>query len=124
MHRQDFEQLVTIALDELPQPFRRYVQNIVVVVEDEPSRALLEAMELWPDSTLLGLYEGIPLPERSYGHGNALPDKITIFQRPIEAMCRTAHEIKDTVQETVLHELGHYFGLNDEQLDALMDDEE
>ena len=122
MQQRDFEQLVVEALDELPRRFRRYVQNMAVVVEAEPSRELLEAMELWPEGTLLGLYEGVPLTERGYGFGNALPDRITIFQRPIEEMCHTPHEVKQAVQETVLHELGHYFGLDDEQLDELMEE--
>jgi len=120
MQRRDFEQLVAEALDELPHQFRSYVQNIAVVVEEEPSRELLESMGLWPAETLLGLYEGVPLPERGYGFGNMLPDRITIFQRPIEAMCRTSHEIKEAVQETVVHEFAHYFGLDDEQIDELM----
>ena len=122
MQRRDFEQLVSVALDELPQRFRQYLQNIAVVVEEEPSRQLLEAMELWPEETLLGLYEGVPLTERGYGYGNTLPDRITIFQRPIEDMCHTPRDIKDAVQETVLHELGHYFGLDDEQLDELLEE--
>jgi predicted Zn-dependent protease with MMP-like domain len=122
VQQRDFEQLVVEALDELPRRFRRYVQNIAVVVEAAPSRELLEAMELWPEGTLLGLYEGVPLTERGYGFGNVLPDRITIFQRPIEDMCHTAHDIKQAVQGTVLHELGHYFGLDDEQLDELMEE--
>jgi len=122
MRRQDFEKLVAEALDELPGEFRRLLWNIVVIVETEPSRALLEDMGLWPDSTLLGLYEGLPLPERGASYGNVLPDRVTIFQRPIEAMCRTQREIKDAVQETVLHELGHYFGLDDARLDELLEE--
>jgi predicted Zn-dependent protease with MMP-like domain len=122
VQRRDFEQLVSVALDELPQRFRQHLQNIAVVVEEEPSRQLLEAMDLWPEETLLGLYEGVPLTERGYGYGNTLPDRITIFQRPIEDMCPTPRDIKDAVQETVLHELGHYFGLDDEQLDELLEE--
>jgi predicted Zn-dependent protease with MMP-like domain len=120
VQRRDFEQLVVEALEALPQRFRRHVQNIAVVVEEGPSRELLESLGLWPDGTLLGLYEGVPLPERGYGYGNVLPDRITIFQRPIETMCCTPHEIRDVVQDTVIHELGHYFGFDDEQLDDLM----
>jgi predicted Zn-dependent protease with MMP-like domain len=121
MQRQDFEKLVAEALDELPQQFQCLLGNVVVLVEREPSRELLEDMGLWPDGTLLGLYEGVPLPERGSSYGNVLPDRITIFQRPIEATCRTQHDIKDAVKETVLHEFGHYFGLDDEQLDELME---
>jgi predicted Zn-dependent protease with MMP-like domain len=122
VRRQDFEKLVAEALDDLPDEFRRLLWNIVVIVETEPSRVLLENMGLWPDGTLLGLYEGLPLPERGTSYGNVLPDRVTIFQRPIEAMCHTPREIKDAVQETVLHELGHYFGLDDARLDELMEE--
>jgi predicted Zn-dependent protease with MMP-like domain len=122
MQQRDFEQLVVEALDALPQRFRRHLRNIAVVVEEAPSRELLESLGLWPENTLLGLYEGVPLPERGYGYGNILPDRITIFQRPIETMCFTPHEIREVVQDTVLHELGHYFGFDDEQLDDLMEE--
>jgi predicted Zn-dependent protease with MMP-like domain len=91
-----------------------------VVVEGEPSRALLEELGLWPERTLLGLYQGIPLPQRGLSYGNVLPDRITIFQRPLEAMCRTNDEIKAAVKATVKHEIGHYFGLDDERLEELM----
>src|SRR5262249_29412283 len=112
VRRQAFEQLVAVALDALPRQFRRHMRNIPVVVETAPSRALLEAMELWPDHTLLGLYQGVPLPERRYSYGNVLPDQITIFQQPIEALCRTPEEMQAAVRETVIHEVGHYFGLD------------
>ena len=121
MQRQEFEQLVVEALDGLPRQFRRYMWNIAVMVETAPSRALLEAMGLWPDNTLLGLYHGVPLPERGHSYGNVLPDHITIFQQPIEAMCRTPEEIKEAVRETVIHEMGHYFGLDDERLEELLE---
>lgn len=123
MRRQEFEQLVVEALDGLPRQFRRYMRNIAVIVETAPSRALLEGMGLWPDHTLLGLYHGVPLPEREHNHGNVLPDHITIFQQPIETMCRTPEEIKEAVRETVIHELGHYFGLDDERLEELLEHE-
>ena len=122
MRRWHFQRLVAEALDELPRPFRRSLKNIAVVVESEPSRELLEEMGLWPDSTLLGLYQGVPLPQRGFSYGNVLPDRITIFQKPIEATCRTEDDIKEAVKETVIHEIGHYFGLDDERLHELMDD--
>lgn len=121
MRRWDFQQLVAEALDELPRRFRRHLRNIAVVVEREPSRELLEDMGLWPHGTLLGLYQGVPLPQRGHSYGNALPDRITIFQKPIEAMGRTRQEIKDAVKDTVIHEIGHYFGLDDERLEELME---
>ena len=121
MRRQEFEQLVAEALDGLPRQFRRHMQNIAVVVETAPSRALLEAMGLWPDHTLLGLYHGVPLPDRGHGYGSVLPDQITIFQQPIEALYRTPEEIREAVRETVIHEVGHYFGLDDQRIDELME---
>jgi predicted Zn-dependent protease with MMP-like domain len=121
VRRQAFEHLVAEALDALPRQFRQYMRNIAVIVETAPSRALLEAMDLWPDHTLLGLYQGVPLPERGYSYGNVLPDHITIFQQPIEALYRTPAEIKAAVCETVVHEVAHYFGLDDARLDELME---
>jgi predicted Zn-dependent protease with MMP-like domain len=122
MRRWHFDRLVTEALDELPRRFRRQLRNIAVVVETEPSQALLEEMGLWPHRTLLGLYQGVPLPRRGrLSYGNVLPDRITIFQKPIEAMCRTPDEIKAAVKDTVKHEIGHYFGLDDERLEELME---
>jgi predicted Zn-dependent protease with MMP-like domain len=121
VRRWHFEKLVAEALDELPRRFRRRLRNIAVVVEQEPPQELLEGMGLWPGGTLLGLYQGVPLPRRGFSYGNVLPDRITIFQKPIEALCRTREEIKHAVKETVMHEIGHYFGLDDERLEELME---
>ena len=122
MQREVFEALVVDALEELPQEFRLYLDNVAVVVEPRPSPALLREMGLWPDGTLLGLYHGVPLPERGFGDGNRLPDQITIFQQPIEALYHTPREIKEAVKETVVHEIGHFFGLDDAQLEELMEE--
>jgi len=122
VRRWDFENLVTEALDELPRRFRRHLRNIAVVVEGAPARELLEDMGLWPDGTLLGLYQGVPLPQRGLSYGNVLPDRITVFQRPIEAMGRTRREIKQVVKDTVVHEIGHYFGLDDARIEELMEE--
>lgn len=122
MRRWHFDKLVAEALDGLPRRFRRLLRNIAVVVESEPSQELLEEMGLWPHRTLLGLYQGVPLPRRGrLSYGNVLPDRIVIFQKPIEAMCRTPEEIKAAVKDTVKHEIGHYFGLDDERLEELME---
>jgi predicted Zn-dependent protease with MMP-like domain len=121
VRRQEFERLVAEALDALPRRFRKHMRNIAVVVETTPSRELLEEMELWPDHTLLGLYQGVPLPDRGHSYGNVLPDQITIFQQPIEALYHTPAEIKAAVRETIIHEVGHYFGLDDERIDELME---
>jgi predicted Zn-dependent protease with MMP-like domain len=121
VRRWHFEKLVAEALDELPRRFRRHLRNIAVVVEQEPPQELLEDMGLWPGGTLLGLYQGVPLPQRGFSFGNVLPDRITIFQKPVEGMCRTREEIKHAVKETVMHEIGHYFGLDDDRLEELME---
>jgi predicted Zn-dependent protease with MMP-like domain len=121
MRRWHFNKLVSEALDGLPRRFRRLLRNIAVVVESEPSQELLEEMGLWPDRTLLGLYQGVPLTKRGFSYGNVLPDRITIFQKPIEVMCRTPEEMKRAVQDTVIHEIGHYFGLDDDRLEELME---
>src|SRR5215475_14366911 len=122
MRRWHFDQLVAEALDGLPRRFRRRLRNIAVVVESEPSQALLEEMGLWPHGTLLGLYQGVPLTKRAFSYGNVLPDHITIYQKPLETMCRTRDEIKEAVKDTVKHEIGHYFGLDDERLEELMEE--
>ena len=120
MRRWHFEKLVGEALDELPRRFRRRLRNIAVVVESEPSRQLLEEMGLWPHGTLLGLYQGVPLPRRGFTYGNVLPDRITIFQKPLEALYPSRDELKAAIKDTVKHEIGHYFGLDDDRLEELM----
>jgi predicted Zn-dependent protease with MMP-like domain len=122
MRRWHFEQLVAEALDELPRRFRRRLRNIAVVVESEPSQEILKDMGLWPHGTLLGLYQGVPLPRRGFSYGNVLPDRISIFQKPLEAMCRTTGDLKEAIKDTVMHEIGHYFGLDDERLEELMEE--
>lgn len=117
MTRERFEQLVEEALRDIPRRFRKAMQNVVLVVEDEPSRALLRDLDVGPGGSLLGLYHGTPLPERSWGYGNTLPDRISIYQKPIERTCGEDEDaIRDCVAETVIHEFGHYFGLNEEEI--------
>jgi predicted Zn-dependent protease with MMP-like domain len=119
MTRSEFERLVEEALREIPRRFRRAMQNVAVVVEDEPSPELLAEMGLGPGDTLLGLYQGIPLPERSWGYGNALPDRISIYQGPIEDEYETDEDIRSCIAETVIHEFGHYFGMSEEQIEEI-----
>ena len=119
MTREQFERLVSEAVALIPKRFRREMRNLALVVEEEPSRALLDEMEIEPPDSLYGLYQGIPLPERSWGQGNQLPDKITLFQRPIEADCEDEDEIRAMIGETLIHEVGHYFGLSEEEIEAI-----
>jgi predicted Zn-dependent protease with MMP-like domain len=111
-----FEELVADALDEVPDELAVEMVNVAVVVEDWPTRAQLDGRR----GTLLGLYEGIPLTRRSpISYGGVLPDKITIFRGPICARARDERELAAQVRVTVLHEVGHYFGMDDARLHEL-----
>jgi predicted Zn-dependent protease with MMP-like domain len=119
MTRAAFEQLVAEAVTLIPARFRREMKNLALVVEEEPSAELLEEMEIEPPDSLYGLYQGTPLPERTWGFGNTLPDRITLFQRPIEEDCEDEDEIRVVIGETLIHEVGHYFGLSEEEIEAI-----
>lgn len=117
MRRHEFEKLVEAALGTIPAKFRDAIRNMAIVVEDEPPDALLEDLEIDPPDTLLGLYQGTPLPERSATHGNNLPDVVTLFQGPIEDEAEgDPEQIVYEIGETLIHELGHYFGLSEEEI--------
>jgi predicted Zn-dependent protease with MMP-like domain len=121
MTRHRFERLVEEALRTIPRRFRREIRNVAVIVEDEPSAELLGEMGIEPPDTLFGLYQGTPLTERSWSHSSALPDRIVIYQRPIELACESEDEIVVTIGETVIHEFGHYFGLSEEEIEEIED---
>jgi len=117
--RREFEEAVVSALKRLPRFFKKKMKNVDVIVEDKASRELLSEMGLRSSFELLGLYQGIPINRRGFYYGNVLPDKITLFQMPIESMCKTKEEIEEKVKEVVIHEVGHYFGLDDKRLREL-----
>ena len=119
MTRAEFERLVGEALMLIPGRFRREMKNLALVVEAQPSPELLEEMEIEPPDSLYGLYQGTPLPERAWGYGNALPDRITLFQRPIEEDCEDEDDIRAAIGETLIHEVGHYFGLSEEEIEEI-----
>lgn len=123
MRRDYFERLVAEALEELPEEFQKRLDNVDLVVAAHPTREQMERAGLGPRQTLFGLYEGVPLTKRDRGYHLVLPDKITIFQRPVEAVCRTNEEIRNLVRETVMHEIAHHFGIGDERLRELEKDE-
>jgi predicted Zn-dependent protease with MMP-like domain len=107
------------ALRDIPRRFRDAMRNVAIVVEDEPPPDLLDELEMEPDDSLLGLYQGTPLTERSSTYGNTLPDRISIYQRPIEEACEDEEDIRQCVAETVIHEFGHYFGLSEEEIEDI-----
>jgi predicted Zn-dependent protease with MMP-like domain len=117
MTREQFRNLVEEAIDTIPPRFAREVKNVAIVIEDEPSAELLAEMEVEPSDTILGLYQGTPLTERQWSHGNVLPDQITLFQQTIEEECDgDEDEIVIAIGETLIHELGHYFGLSEDEI--------
>jgi predicted Zn-dependent protease with MMP-like domain len=119
MTRTEFEQCVKEAVATIPPKFRRAVSNLAIVVEDEPSDVLLEEMEIEPPDSLFGLYQGTPLTERTWGYGNTLPDRITLYQGPIEDASESDEDVVVCIGETLIHELGHYFGLSEEEIEEI-----
>jgi len=117
--RVQFEKRVAEALASIPRRFRDAMQNIAIVVEDEPSRELLEQMEIDPPDTLLGLYQGTPLTERRWDYGNTLPDRVLIFQGPHERAADDEEDLVVAIAETLIHEIGHYFGLSEEEIEEI-----
>ena len=119
MTREYFTRLVEEALREIPGRFRAAMSNVAVIVEDHPPPDVLEELEVEPGDTLFGLYQGTPLPERSWSFGNNLPDRISIYQKPTEDACDTEEDIRDCVAETVIHEFGHYFGMSEDEIEEI-----
>ena len=119
MTRDAFERLVAEAVRLIPDRFRREMHNLALVVEDEPDAALLDEMEIEPPDSLYGLYQGTPLPERRWAEGNHLPDRITIYQRPIEEDAEDDEDARDMIAETLIHEVGHYFGLSEDEIEEI-----
>jgi predicted Zn-dependent protease with MMP-like domain len=117
--RDEFEQLVREALETLPEAFLPYMENLTVDVEEIPTPADCQAVGIANPNRLLGLYHGTPVTKRSVHHSMHLPDRITIYQNNIQRMCRTRREIVRQVSKTVLHEIGHHFGLDENDLDRL-----
>jgi len=119
MTRTKFRELVDEALEGIPARFRDAMKNIAIVIEDEPTAEDLEEVGIEPPDTLLGLYQGTPLTERQWAHGNVLPDKITLFQGPIEDSSEDEDDLVVAIGETLIHEVGHYFGLSEEEIEEI-----
>lgn len=116
MTREEFEKLVLEAVEELPEEFRGKLDNVEIVVEGTPSPSQLFRLRLPPWTSLFGLYEGVPRTKRGAGYTFVLPDKITIFQRPLEFFYKTSERVKLKVKETVRHEIAHHFGMSEDQI--------
>lgn len=119
MTRRQFEALVERALRRLPRKFKDKLANIAVVVESWADDETLADMGIEPPDTLYGLYRGVDLTNRDSNYGNVLPDTVTIYQGPIEEDCADEEEMAELVRDTVIHEIGHYFGLDDETMERI-----
>lgn len=115
----EFSKLVATAIDNIPEQYARHIKNLAFVVEYEPTKEQLHKLHLYHGQTLYGLYEGLPITHRASSYNLVLPDKITIFQGPIQASCHDMNQLKKLVQQTVWHEVAHYFGLDHDAIHKL-----
>jgi predicted Zn-dependent protease with MMP-like domain len=112
----EFDALVEQAMTQLPTEFAELIDNVVIVVEEEPDPEVVAQFDDWQQGEeLLGLYQGVPLTERETGQTN-LPDQVSLYRGPLLRLCRTRRELIREVRDTLVHELGHYFGLSDEEM--------
>lgn len=120
MTSEHFRELVEEAIDSIPEQFAKHVRNVGYIVEDEPSPELLHSMEVDEGDTLFGFYDGTPLTEREWSHGNQLPDCILLFKNPIEAEGDGSEDaVFAEIGKTLIHELGHYFGMTEDEIDVV-----
>jgi len=119
INRQEFEDAVERAIEMIPEMFRAQLNNMTIAVEDRPSPDLLREMEVPPGETLFGVFTGVPLPERSVIEPPLYPDVILIFREPLMAGCHSLEELEEEIAITVVHEVAHYMGLSEEQLEEL-----
>jgi len=119
MHREAFESAVAEALDNLPLEFAELMSNVSIQVEEAPDSEIFAELDLDPRfNTLFGLYTGVPLDKRGGWYGNVLPDVIVLYRRPLLAACGTRRALVRQIQLTLLHEIGHHFGLSDDEMHA------
>lgn len=118
-----FDRMVTQAMDELPQEYITSLDNVAIVYADEPDEHQREAAHLGEHRILLGLYEGIPLTQRGAGYSFVLPDKITLFKRPLLAVSETYEQLYQEVKDTLWHEIAHFYGLSHADMDKILERE-
>lgn len=115
MNNEDFEKLVREGIGAIPKEFLEKIDNVAIVIEENPTREQLKSLKIKNGFVLFGLYEGVPRTKR-LGYGQVIPDKITIFKNPIESFAKSENQIRQIVRDTVWHEIGHYFGMSEEQV--------
>ena len=116
---EEFDELVTRAMDELPQQYISGMENVAILYADQPDEYQRGKSHLGDRQILLGLYEGIPLPQRGAGYTFVLPDKITLFKEPILSLCRNPEELFEQIKRTLWHEIAHHYGLNHHDMEHL-----
>jgi predicted Zn-dependent protease with MMP-like domain len=114
----EFEKYLAEAIDRIPKPYSDRLENVAFILEDYPTQEQRVRLNLYPNETLFGLYEGVPLPARG-GREPVLPDKITIFKMPLLAVSRTPQQLRHNIGHTVWHEVAHYYGLNHKRIHEL-----
>ena len=119
MDPQSFERVVAEAIDSLPQSIRRHIANVAIVVDDLPDAQTMELAGIDDPMQLLGFYHGVPLTVRTQNYSLVPPDKISLFRKSILALCDDEAKVRETIRHTVLHELAHYFGIDDDRLEEL-----
>lgn len=119
LDRNEFDKIVQQAIDLMPDEILDYLDNVLITVQDRPSRELLEEMGLPRGEPLLGVYKGVSLPEQSVLYPELFPDTIILFQAHLEEMCGTVREIEREIQVTIVHEIAHFFGIDDDRLAEL-----
>ena len=115
----NFDRLVVDAIHELPQGLKNRLANVAVIVEDKPSSSVLEKLRLVPNTLLMGVFQGVPLNKKSVWHSGTLPERITIYQKNIEAICHSEEEIKGRIKKVVRHEVAHYVGFTEEEIKGM-----
>jgi predicted Zn-dependent protease with MMP-like domain len=115
---EDFEALITEGINAIPPLYKQHLQNVAFIIEDEPTPEQRMQLNLYPNETLFGLYEGVPLPRRN-GMAKILPDKITIFKHPALRVSRNMEELKNHIRHTIWHEVAHYYGLDHKRIHEL-----
>jgi predicted Zn-dependent protease with MMP-like domain len=116
MRRDDFEKLAKEAWDAIPPEIKQHFANVAIFIQDEPTEEDLEAGDVPPGDTLLGLYQGVPISHRGFGYGMVLPDRVTLFQGPIERSARSRRDIPQIVYDTLWHELAHHLGMDEDEV--------